>query len=71
MTDIIKLDVKMKEDEAVALYGLLKGVKKDLSIDILEEASKASEVSDISSALMAGQQGVNRLMNEMELYLEV
>lgn len=71
MTDIIKLDVKMKEDEAVALYGLLKGVKKDLSIDILEEASKASEVSDISSALMAGQKGVNRLMNEMELYLEV
>lgn len=71
MADIIKLDVKMKEDEAVALYGLLKGVKKDLSIGILEEARKASKVSDISSALVAGQKGVDRLLNEMELYLEV
>lgn len=71
MADVIKLDVKMTRDEAVALYGLLKEVKKDISIRILEEASKASEVSDISSALMAGKKGVDRLLSEMELYLEV
>ncbi len=71
MDNIVRLDVKMKENEAVALYGLLKGVKEDLSIRILEEASKASKVSDISSALVAGQKGVDRLMNELELVLEV
>nr|DAN81511.1 MAG TPA: hypothetical protein [Caudoviricetes sp.] len=71
MADVIKLDVKMTRDEAVALYGLLKGVKEDLSIKILEEASKASNVSDISSVLVIGHKGVNRLLNEMELYLEV
>jgi len=71
MTDIIKFEVKMTEDEAVALYGLLKGTKQNLSMEMLEEAWKASEVSDISSALVAGKKGVDRLMNEMELYLEV
>lgn len=71
MSDIIKFDVKMTEDEAEILYGLLKGVKEDLSIKILEEASKASKVSDISSELVAGHKGVDRLLNEMELYLGV
>nr|DAX75161.1 MAG TPA: hypothetical protein [Caudoviricetes sp.] len=71
MTDVIKFDVKMTEDEGVALYGLLVGVKQDLSMRILEESSKASKVSDLSNALVTGKKGVNRLLNEMELYLEV
>lgn len=71
MTDIVKFDVKMTENEAVALYGLLKGVAQGLSMEILEKGIKASEVSDLSSALLASKKGVNRLLNEMELYLEV
>ena len=71
MTDIVKFDVKMTEDEAVALYGLLKGVAQGLSMEIVEKGMKASGVSDLSSALLASKKGVNRLLNEMELYLEV
>lgn len=71
MTDIVKFDVKMTEDEAVALYGLLKGVAQGLSMEIIEKGMEASGVSDLSSALLASKKGVNRLLNEMELYLEV
>ena len=71
MDNIIKLDVKMTEDEIEALYGLLKGVEQGLSMEILEKGMKASGVSDLSSALLASKKGVNRLLNEMELYLEV
>lgn len=70
MTDIIKFDVKMKEDEAVALYGLLVGVEKgfdevlDGDID-LEDDSVSIETIELS------KKGLNRLINEMGLYLEV
>ena len=71
MTDFIKYDVKIKEDEAVALYGLLKGIEQDLAMEIVEKGMKASGINDLSSALLASKKGVNRLLNEMELYLEV
>lgn len=70
MTDIIKFDVKMKEDEAVALYGLLVGVEKgfdevlDGEID-LEDDSVSIETIELS------KKGLDRLLNEMGLYLEV
>lgn len=70
MTDIIKFDVKMKEDEAVALYGLLVGVERGFDevlegeID-LEDDSVSIETIDLS------KKGLDRLIKEMELYLEV
>lgn len=70
MTDIVKFDVKMKEDEAVALYGLLVGVEKGFDevlegeID-LEGDSVSIETIDLS------KKALDRLIKEMELYLEV
>jgi hypothetical protein len=71
MTDTIKFEVKMKEDEALALHGILKGVEQGLSMEILEAGTKASDISDLSDTLVASKKGMNRLLNEMELYLEV
>lgn len=70
MADIIKFDVKMKEDEAVALYGLLVGVGEGFDevlkgVDLKEDGSVSIETVEL------GKKGLNRLINEMELYLEV
>ena len=71
MTDTIKFEVKMKEDEALALHGLLKGIEQDLSMEIVEKGMKANGINDLSDTLLASKKGMNRLLNEMELYLEV
>lgn len=71
MADIINFDVKMTEDEAVALYGLLVGVEKGFDevlegeVDLKEDGSVSTETIELS------KKGLNRLINEMELYLEV
>lgn len=71
MADIIKFDVKMTEDEAVALYGLLVGVEEGLKLALEGEIDLGEKVSSPDEATVLGKKGLNRLINEMELYLEV
>lgn len=70
MTDIIKFDVKMKEDEAVALYGLLVGVEKGFD-EVLEGEGDLKENDSVSiETIDLSKKGLDRLIKEMELYLE-
>lgn len=70
MTDIIKFDVKMTEDEAVALYGLLVGVEKGFD-EVLEGEIDLEDDSVSIETIELSKKGLDRLIKEMELYLEV
>lgn len=71
MSDVIKLEVKMTQDEAISLYAVLSGVQNDLSIRELDDLVAAETLDGLDRKLQVATKGLNRLMNELELYMEI
>ena len=68
MTDIVKVDFKMKKDEVYPTYIGVNDAKRNMEemLDIAEEYGRLTH-----DAIKRGIKNLDRLANELELYMEV
>lgn len=71
MDNIVRLDVKMKENEAFIVYGILDESYKEL-LRALEGKSSIEEIDNYEpETIKEAAKGLERIINELELVLEV
>lgn len=71
MDNVVRLDVKMKEDEAFIVYGILEETYKELLRTLEGKGSIEGTDKLEPEAIKAATKGFERIINELELYLEV
>ena len=68
MDDVVRLDFKIKKDELFGLHCALEGAREDL----VEAMEKHLDCGMLTYEVMEkGVKGIDRVMNEVELYWEV
>lgn len=71
MDNIVRLDVKMKENEALIVYGILEESYKEL-LRNLEGKGSIEGTEDLEpETIKSAAKGFERIINELELVLEV